>query len=196
MNPQNRLITKHFMNRHNISPFQSVLNFSQQSLILPVKIEDYQNHRSKLIQLPYRNQTFDFVIGQEHLFKNPFAMVNECMRLAKKGGILQLCSPLDILILGKDEPFVVWPDRYSHSLCIIPHYKVFIPNRSKWLDLIRYNPLYLHCFYHWDNPMEINIKTFLQPQEEIYETEYVRMMTDILHESVSHTQEFLKQHQD
>lgn len=196
MNPQNRLIIKHFMNRHNISPVHSVLNFSQQSLGLPIQTENYQNHYPKNhTQLPYRNQSFDFIIGRDHLFKNPFAMVNECMRLAKKGGILQLSSPLSTLILDNDESFVIWPDRYSHSLCIIPRYKVFIPNRTKWLDLIRYNPLYLNCFYHWDNPMDINIKTFIELEKDVYESDYVKFITDILHESVTHTQEFIKQHE-
>lgn len=198
MNHQSRLLFKHFMNRHTVSPIRSVLNTSQFEINFPVSTINYD--KKNTIELPFQNQSFDFVVSREQditrVFKNPFAMVNECMRLSRKGGIVQLASPLETLVLGRKYPYIVWPDRYSHSLCIIPHHKVFIPNRTKWMDLINYNSIYLSCFYYWSDPMEINIKTFIDQDEEIYEDDYVKFITEVLHDSVAHTQDFLTQHQD
>lgn len=198
MNHHSRLLFKHFMNRHSTSPIRSVLNTSQLDFNFPVSTTNYD--KKNATELPFNNQSFDFIVSREQditqIFKNPFVMVNECMRLAKKGGVIQLSSPLETLVLGRKHPYIVWPDRYSQSLCIIPHHKVFIPNRSKWIDLINYNPIYLSCFYHWSHPMEINIKTFIDQDEEIYEDDYVKFITEILHDSVAHTLDFLTQHQD
>jgi ubiquinone/menaquinone biosynthesis C-methylase UbiE len=171
-----------------------VLNTTYQNLNFPVSTVYYD--KKQVTEIPFGNQSFDFMVCRDRVFKNPFAMVNECMRVAKKGGVIQMASPLETLLSENKYPYVIWPDRYSHSLCIIPYHKVFIPNRTKWLDLINYNPIYLNCFYHWDNPMDINIKTFTNQDEEIYENDYVKFITEILHESVSHTQEFLTQNQD
>ena len=195
MIPQSRLIFKHFMNRHSISPIRNVLNATHRTLNFPVDTV-YYDDKKIITEMPFRNQSFDFIACQDQLFKNPFAMINECMRLAKKGGVIQMVSPLETLLSENKYPYVIWPDRYSNSLCIIPYHKVFIPNRTKWLDLINYNPIYLNCFYHWDNPMDINIKTFNGQDEEIYESDYVKFITEILHDSVAHTQNFLTQHQD
>jgi hypothetical protein len=192
MNNHSTLILNHFMKRHQIRPFQSVLNLSHQEIDFTVRTTNYRYKNSS--QLPFVNQSFDFIFSREQdstqMFNNPFFLTNECLRLSRRGGIIQSSSPLANIILGHKKQYIFWPDLYTNSLCILPFYdKVFVRNRSKWLDLINYNPTYLTCFYHWDQPLELNIKVFPQ---EMTSKEYTELIEHILHESVTHTQQFIE----
>ncbi|NBP58810.1 methyltransferase domain-containing protein [bacterium] len=193
MNLHHNLVLKHFFTRHNIRPFQTVLNLSQQPLDFKVKTIDY--YQTKCTQLPFVTQSVDFIFSREQdttrMFKNPFVLTNECLRVSRRGGIIQCTSPLETVILGCKQPYLMWPDLYTNSLCILPYEdQVFVRNRTKWLDLINYNPLYLSCFYYWEQPLDLNIKVF--PHADMDSSEYTNLVNDILHESVTHTQQFIE----
>jgi ubiquinone/menaquinone biosynthesis C-methylase UbiE len=169
-----------------------VLNLSTHPLDFKVKTTDY--HNPNCVQLPFDTQSFDFIFSREQdttrMFKNPFALTNECLRLSRRGGVIQCTSPLETVILGRKSSHLMWPDLYTNSLCILPfENRVFVRNRTKWLDLINFNPLYLTCFYYWDQPLELNIKVF--PYTEMDTREYTDLIHQILHESVTHTQQFI-----
>lgn len=193
MNPESRLVFNYFMRRHNTRNFNSVLNLSRQPLDFPVQTTRYYHDNSTM--LPFTRQSFDFVYGQEQMFKNPFALVNECLRLSKRGGMIQCSSPLATVLLNQKADYLIWPDPYSNLLCILPYLSdVFIQNRSKWMDLINFNPLLLTSFYHWDHPLELNIK--LYNLNDLEQKEYVELVKDTLHQAASHTQQLIESTKD
>lgn len=193
MNPASRLVFNHFMRRHNTKPFHSVLNLSQQPLEFPVHTTLYRDKNCTM--LPFTNQSFDFIYSREQentrTFKNPFALVNECLRISKNGGVIQCSSPLETVLLKRKSTYLMWPDPYSNLLCILPYTSdVFIQNRSKWFDLINFNPLLLTNFYTWDHPLELNIKLYDHSQLE--QEEYVELVNEILHHATDHTQRLIE----
>lgn len=197
MNNRTQLVLNYFKNRHTTNPFTSVLKLSPQPIDFSTHTTEYYD--KNCVKLPFKDRSFDFIFSYEQdgfqIFRNPFAMVNECLRLSTRGGVIQCASPLEAVILQRKSKFLMWPDLYTNSLCVLPYHNVFIRNKSKWLDLINYNPLYLTCFYHWEHPMELNIKPILL-QDEIYVEEYTELLDDVLHQSVKHTQQFIEQHRD
>jgi hypothetical protein len=196
MNTPKQLITNCFKHKHAIKPISSVLHLGQRSLDFSEQVYTTRYQTKNCTQLPFTDRSFDFIYAEElskdKVFRNPFAMINECMRLSQRGGLIQCASPLETIITGTTPRFLMWPDLYTNSLSILPYHKIFIRNRSKWIDLIQFNPIYLSCFYHWDHPLELNIKPVFHG-EEMYVEEYTQLVEEAFHQSVRHTQQFIEQ---
>jgi hypothetical protein len=189
-----QLIVNCFKQKHATKPISSVLNLGPRSIDFSTYTTRYREN--DCTQLPFADGAFEFIYAEEFpkdkVFRNPFAMINECLRLSRRGGLIQCASPLESIVMGTSARFLMWPDLYTNSLCILPFHKIFIRNKSKWHDLVQFNPMYLSCFYHWDHPLDLNIKPVFYG-EEMYIEEYTQLVENALHQSVQHTQQFIEQ---
>jgi hypothetical protein len=202
LNPEHRLVLSCFKRMYRPEKTSGrVLDLSRQSIPFKdihkeIKIKTY--FEPQCTRLPYENQSFDFVFNRERdmsrMFISPLTGLNELMRTSKRG-IIQHSSPLEVLLMNKDVPYLTWTEPYLNRLCVIPYQgPVSIKNKSQWLDLVNYNYLYMNNFYSWTNPMEMNIQTFFG--NELEYTEYTELLNNAIEQSAEHTRLFLEQYSE
>jgi ubiquinone/menaquinone biosynthesis C-methylase UbiE len=191
---EQKLILNYFKNHTSHLKQVKLLDLSKSTSFYGyehVKVKSY--FQFQCTRLPFTNQSFDFVFNLERdrstMFISPLTNLNELMRVSKKG-LIQGHSPLDTIIKPLD--YIVWTEPYCNFLCILPYYgPVPIRKRSEWLDLINFNPLYLNNYYHWDNPLEVNIQTHFG---ELEYTEYARLYNHAIEQSAEHTRNIIKKY--
>lgn len=195
LNTENRLVLNYFKQLYQRSSMKKVLDLSGQCIPFEgVKTKYY--YEPQCSRLPYSNQSFDFVFNRERdftkMFISPLTSLNELMRISKTG-IIQGVSPLETLLLDRDAQYITWTEPHLNRLCVLPYYgSIPIKNKTKWLDLINFNHVYLNNFYYWSNPLEINIKTYFADEIEYYE--YENILNEAIEQSAEHTRHFIELH--
>jgi ubiquinone/menaquinone biosynthesis C-methylase UbiE len=198
MSLENKIVQRYFKKLYQHvqpNPMKKVLNLNVQRLTFtPTKVQTY--FESQCTRLPFENQSFDFVFSREKetkIFISPLTGLNELMRISPRG-LMQHTSPLEVLLLQRDTPYLIWTEPLYNRLCVLPnHGPIPLKDKSRWLDLINFNSLYLNNYYYWNNPMEVNIQTYFG--NELEYTEYVQLVTNAVEQSAEQTRLFIEKYQ-
>ena len=195
-----RYFKDHFTHLNPAS--NGVLNLSRETVPFPVAHTRRHYFRTMHSILPFENQSFDFVYGNEptltRLFHSPLQMVNEFSRVSVRGGWLEFISPIQVLVLDTvpelndgQYRYVSWTDMHTQTLCLLPY--AGSPSRGlvqkeNWESLVRFNALYLKNFFTWTHPLDIHLRM------HTYETQrqYDLLFDQAMRQSAQHTQFLLE----
>jgi ubiquinone/menaquinone biosynthesis C-methylase UbiE len=136
---------------------KNILNISKLPAIIPNSV-----HFWKKIdyQLPFKNNSFDFVYCSEPLeiFKTPEHAENEINRICRSSGLIETKSIIHNIIYKNQPKFMCWT---------ILDTLIFIPNNGNlsgifidlehWKKVYQLEPLYSSNWYTWNYPSKMKI---------------------------------------
>lgn len=200
---ENRLIFNHFKNIHQYGTVKKVLNLSQQPIPFcmdkDIKVKLY--FERNCCRLPFPDHSYDFVFNREisysKMFISPLIGLTNLTRVSRTG-VIQQQGILDIFLLGRHSDYITWTDNYNR-MCVLPNIfgDIFIKNRTKWLDLVNFNPIYLNNYYIWKHPLEASVQSFFCPDlDDLSYHELIQLINEAVEQSVENTRKFIESNQD